>query len=168
MLLKKFKGADSMVVIDEWHNFKDINSLRTNNLLDFCKLFKCNDILPMSGTPVKALSVEALPLFKLLDEFYNADIESRLKSMNKFTKVMNDLLRNRLGFIMFRKLKKDVMKDLPEKHEEDLLVTIPNGDYYTLTNVKKLVIEFTNERRVFYKEHFKDFAKVYEECLHLF
>lgn len=168
MLLKLFKGHESMVVIDEWHNFKDINSLRTNNLIDFCSAFKCNDILPMSGTPIKALGIETLPLFKLLDEYYNADIEARLKTMNKFTKVMNDLLCNRLGFTMYRKLKKDVLKDLPDKHEEDLPVTIPNGEYYTLTNVKKLVVEFTAERRIFYKEHFKEFAAIYEECLKLF
>lgn len=168
MLLKLFKGHESMVVIDEWHNFKDINSLRTNNLIDFCSAFKCNDILPMSGTPIKALGIETLPLFKLLDEYYNADVEARLKTMNKFTKVMNDLLCNRLGFTMYRKLKKDVLKDLPDKHEEDLPVTIPNGEYYTLTNVKKLVVEFTAERRIFYKEHFKEFAAIYEECLKLF
>lgn len=75
--------------------------------------------------------------------------------MMRYTKIMNDL-RNRIGAMMYRKTKEEVL-DLPPKHESDILVKIANGDRYTLDNVKKLVVEFTVERRAFYKENYKKY-----------
>lgn len=166
-ILKEFKGEDTIVIIDEFHNFKDIKSLRTETLVNFVSAFKCTDVLPMSGTPIKALGIETIPIFRVLDPWCTPRIVDKLKEMMRYTKIMNDLLRNRIGAMMYRKTKEEVL-DLPPKHESDILVKIANGDRYTLDNVKKLVVEFTSERRAFYKENYKKYMETYEKCLHVF
>lgn len=167
IVLKKFKGEETLVVIDEAHNFKDINSQRTTTLIPFLRAFKCPDVLPMTGTPVKALGVEVLPLLAMLDPWYNKYVEDRLKSMNRHTKIINSLFRNRLGYMMYRRTKVEI-EGMPTKHEIELKIQIPNGDTYTLENVKKLVAEYTVERREYYKQTYKEFQATYEECLRIF
>lgn len=163
-ILKYFDPKNTIFIIDECHNFKDFKSKRTQNLYKLCNEFKCEDILLMSGTPIKALGQEVLPIFKLLDNYFIPEIENDLAKLTRYTSVMNDLLRNRLGLMMYRKLKEEVLT-LPEKHEIELKLKIPNGDYYTLENVKKLVEEFTKERTEFYKKRYKDFEDTYKKCL---
>lgn len=166
-ILKNFKASDTMVIIDEFHNYKDIKSQRTNILIEFLNTFKCTDILPMSGTPVKALGIEAIPILQILDPWCDKLVVDKLRSMMRHTKIINDLLRNRLGYMMFRKEKSEIM-DLPPKHEQELKITIADGDRYTLDNVKKLVVEFTRERRDFYNKNYKQYLDKYTECLRIF
>lgn len=167
VILKKFKSEDTIVIIDEAHHFKDINSQRTSILIPFLKAFKCPDVLPMTGTPVKALGVEVLPLLAMLDPWYNRYVEDRLKAMNRHTKIINSLFRNRLGFMMYRRTKAEI-EGMPTKHERELKIQIPNGDTYTLENVKKLVAAYTIERREYYKQTYKEFQTTYEDCLRIF
>ena len=163
-ILKHFTAEDTIIVVDECHNFKDVKSLRTKQLFNLTNEFKSQDILMMSGTPLKALGIEVVPIFKMLDPMFTPELEEDLSKLTRYTKVMNDLLRNRLGLMMYRVLKEDVLQ-LPEKHEYELKLKIPNGDYYTLENVKKLVVEFAEERREYYKSHYKEFEDTYKACL---
>lgn len=163
-ILKYFDPRNTIFIVDECHNFKDFKSKRTQNLYKLCTESKCEDILLMSGTPIKALGAEVIPILKMLDGYFVSDIETELVKLVRYTAVMNDLLRNRLGMMMYRKLREEVLV-LPEKHEEELRIKIPNGDYYTLDNVKKLVDEFTKERTKFYSAKYKEFEQVYKDCL---
>lgn len=164
---KSFNPSETIIIVDECHNFKDYKALRFKNLYNFCNTFNCNDILLMSGTPIKALGVECLPIFKLLDPFFTPEVEKELISLNRYTSIMNDLLRNRLGMVMFRKLKEDVLT-LPPKIEEELKVKIPDGNKFTIENVKKLIISYEDERRKFYKKNYDKFFNEYEKCLNTF
>ncbi len=158
LVQRKFKSEDTIIIVDECHNFKDVNSKRTTELVDLCNMLQCNDILLMSATPVKAMSVECLPIFKLLDTFYDSNIENRLRKMSRYTRIINELLCNRLGYMMFRKLKTEVL-ELPGKHELELKVKIPNGNDYTLDEVKKLVINYTMKRMEYYHDREDEYVK---------
>ena len=164
---RNFNSSETIIIVDECHNFKDYKALRFNNLYNFCKEFKCKDILLMSGTPIKALGVECIPIFKLLDSFFTDSVEKELIALNRYINIMNDLLRNRLGMIMFRKLKEEVLT-LPPKFEEELKVQIPNGNRFTLENVKKLVIKYKEERQTYYKQNYSKFYNEYNNCLNIF
>ena len=164
---KLFNYQDTIIVVDESHNFKDYKSLRTEKLIELVTSINSTDTLLMSGTPIKALGRECIPIFKILDNFFNRFVEKELLAINRYTNIMNDLLRNRLGMMMYRKLKKDVL-DLPKKHELDLKVKIPNGSNYTLENIRKLVVDYKKERRKYYKERFEQFNKDFTECLKYF
>lgn len=163
-ILKSFDPRNTIIIVDECHNFKDYKSKRTQNLYKLCTELKCEDLLLVSGTPIKALGVEVVPILKLLDSYFVPEVEVELSKLTRYTSVMNDLLRNRLGMMMYRKLKEEILT-LPEKHEIELRLTIPNGDYYTLDNVKILVQDFTKERTEYYKKHYKEYEKVYYDCL---
>ena len=155
---------ETMVIVDECHNFKDIHAKRTVELIELCKTHKFDDILLMSATPIKALGVECLPIFNILDKFYDTEVEDKLRKLCRYVSLMNELLCNRLGFIMFRKLKSEVL-ELPDKHEEELKVKIANGNDYTLDTVRKLVIEYTTQRLAYYKEHEDEYVKKMEDIL---
>lgn len=171
VIVNIFNNSDLMIIVDECHNFKDINSKRTQELLELCAKTKCDDILLMSATPIKALGVECLPIFKVLDPLFNRYVEDRVKSMLHTPKIMNELLRNRLGFMMFRILKADVLA-LPEKHEEEIHIKLKNGDYYTINNIKKLIQQYIDERTKYYeskKDHYitrmREFINIFRKEL---
>lgn len=103
IIISKFKPEDTIIIVDECHNYKDIKSKRTQELIKFTSLFKCNDILLMSGTPVFATTLEAMPIFSLLDDFYTPVVEDILKSLGRFPNVMNELVHHRLGTVTYRK-----------------------------------------------------------------
>ena len=48
--VRNFKSADTMLIVDECHNYKDIDSQRTKSLINLAEATKCEDILLMSGT----------------------------------------------------------------------------------------------------------------------
>lgn len=166
-VVSKFNGEDTIVIVDECHNFKDIDSLRTKNLIKLCDKLKTTDILLMSGTPVKALSTECLPIFKLLDTFYDKEVENLLKECGRYPKIMNELLHNRLGLLMFRRLKAEVL-NLPEKHEEELKIKINTGKEYTLESVKTKIVAYSAERREYYSKHYPEYEKTFFECLNYY
>lgn len=166
-IAKTFDPNETIIIVDECHNFKDIKALRTKMLYEFKQIFPCPDILLMSGTPVKAFGTEALPIFKMLDPFYTHEVEETIKTLGRFPKVMNELMHNRLGLVMFRKTKEEIIK-LPPKHEEDLLIKIPDGKKYTLAEVKKQVLAYSQDRRAYYSQNYHIFFDEYMTALGIF
>lgn len=163
-VIKYFHPSESMVIVDECHNFKDIKAKRTKELIEFTSSFKCQDILLLSGTPVKALANEATPIFKLLDRYATDEVIERLKELNRFPSIMNELLRNRLGMMMYRKLKTEVLQ-LPPKIEAELPIKIPTGNMYTLEEVKKVMLEYRAQRTRYYIANYKNYEKDFTDAV---
>ena len=69
------------IILDESHSFNDIKSLRTERFLDLCTIAKPTDIIWASGTPIKALGSEAIPLIRSIDPLFTADVEVRFRKM---------------------------------------------------------------------------------------
>jgi SNF2 family DNA or RNA helicase len=63
--------------------------------------------------------------------------------------VATDVLRERLGRMMYRKTKDEVLQ-LPEKSEETLYIKIPNAEQYTVTHVKSAAMQFVTDRRTYH------------------
>ena len=165
--VKKFDSASSMIIVDECHYCKDIKSKRCTDLVELADILKCTDILLMSGTPVKALSIECMPIFRLLDTFYDNEVEEQLRIYARYPKIINELLHNRLGLMMLRKLKEDVL-ELPKKIESELKIKIKDGDEYTLTNVRNKLSEYRNQRTAYYDREYKRYEKEYFDILDYF
>lgn len=166
-IMSQFLPEETIIIIDESHNYKDSESKRSQELFYLTDNFACGDILPMSGTPLKAFGLELTYLFRILDPFFTKEAYTRLKLLSKFTSVMNDLMRNRLGMIMFRRFKNETMQ-LPPKHEDYLKVKIPNGNDFTIEEVKKGMLEFKAEREAHYATVMDDIVKDFEECLNIY
>ena len=166
-VVKLFDSKDIIMIVDECHNFKDINALRTKNLVDLVTTADIQDILLLSGTPVKAWGTEALPVLRLLDSYFNDQVREQIKSLNRYNTLMNDLMHRRLGLMMHRVKREEVMT-LPEKHVADLLVKLKDGDKYTLDSVKRIIETFTDERKKYYAARLSVYEEKYQSCLRKF
>ena len=135
------RNCKSMLIIDEGHNFRTLNSARVKDLLELRAKLQPADVLPMSGTPLKASPNELVPAFLLLDPLFTpeaADIYNRCFNFDNYQAM--EIVTARLGKIIYRKMKSDVLT-LPNKTIEDYRVTIPNPDPYLLSNVRLAVKE---------------------------
>ena len=166
-LLKQYFTKDVMVIVDECHNFKDITSKRTVALIDMCETIGTNDILMMSGTPVKAFGTEALPILKLLANGFNDVIADKLKALQRYSRLMNELMCHRLGLMMFRRTKEEVVK-LPPKYEHELLIKLPNGEKYTLPKVKEAMAKYREERLAYYASRSDYYNELYDSAMAYF
>jgi len=164
-IIEKFEPDDTIIIVDECHNYKDIYSKRTQELIRFTQNFQCNDILLMSGTPVFATTLEAMPIFSLLDDFYTPVVEDILKSLGRFPGVMNSLVHHRLGTVTYRKEASEIMPELPEKVHKDILIKLPNGKKYTNDEVKTTCVKYFSERVEYYQKNFDKYEKIYKDCL---
>lgn len=158
------------VIVDESHNFLSKESNRTKNLIDLAKKIdrgqtQNTDILLMSGTPLKAVGGEMIPILKVLDRKFDDSCAKIFQKTLNFTSVTgSDILANRLGLIMYRKMKSEVLT-LPEKHELIRKVKIPNGDKYTSDSVRSIIIQYVNDRYKYYEKNMKKYKKDFDECI---
>ena len=164
LVSKVFAGEDTILIVDECHNFKDIKAKRTKELLELKAVMNFSDILLMSGTPIKALGVECIPIFKILDPLFTQEVEDKLKILNRYVNINNELLHNRFGMIMHRKMKDEVLT-LPEKHEADINIKLPDGKEYTFNAIKRKVEAYRQERRDYYRKMYDKYEKDFLDIL---
>lgn len=153
------------IIVDESHNFKNVDAQRVVRLQSIAKVSKANDILLMSGTPIKALGGEMVPALHLLDPFFDDLAEKVFKdAFGVNVPVALDILKNRLGLMMHRKLKSEVL-NIPPKTYEEYKINVSGGEKYTLKTVKKQVMEFIKEREGHYKKEKQVYEKEFKEVL---
>lgn len=152
------------IIVDESHNFTNTEAKRVILLKAIAKVTNCQDILLMSGTPIRALGKEMIPTLELLDPYFDSLAkESFLSALGVSVPVALDILKNRLGMMMHRKMKTEVIK-LPEKIRKDIRIKISNGNDYTLKTVKTKISNYIEDKQKYYsknKEMYeRDFAEV--------
>jgi SNF2 family DNA or RNA helicase len=92
----------------------------------FYKKFRklINDVLLLSGTPIKTNYAELAPYLYLIDPKFDEEALSIWLKIFRIDKsIASQIIRYRLQLIAIRQLKSHVL-DLPEKHEEEVKVTI--------------------------------------------
>jgi SNF2 family DNA or RNA helicase len=119
----------------------------------------------MSGTPVRALGKEMVPTLEMLDPYFD-DLARKifLAAFGVSVPVALDILKNRLGLMMHRKMKAEVAK-LPEKHRKDVRIKISNGNKYTLDSIKVEIQKFVEERNDYYNKNMKGYQQDFMEVL---
>ena len=128
-----------LVILDEVHYTKSMKAKRTKAVRDICKGVK--HIIALSGTPIINRPVEFYNILSLLapqmfNSFYRFAQEFCAPSANRFgteykgasnTEKLNDILKKSF---MIRRLKKDVLKDLPAKVRTVIPLEIDNRRDY--------------------------------------
>lgn len=156
------------IIVDESHNFLKMKSLRTQNLIKLREDLNCQHTLLMSGTPLKAIGLEMLPLLRVIDSFFDEEAEAIFrKAFGLNTTLGTDILHSRMNLIMHRRKMEEVFT-LPEKTEEILEIKIKNGEHYTIQNVKKLLMAYMEDRIKFHKERMPVYEKEWETCMKFF
>lgn len=138
------------VILDESQNIKNINAQTTQSVL----LLQAGHRFALSGTPIENNLTELYSLFRFLNPamFGTADEFNRLYTFpiqrDNDKEVMQSLRRKIYPF-MLRRLKKDVLDDLPDRIEQTLYVEMSDEQQafydqrrlYYLQTVKKTIAE---------------------------
>ena len=160
----KLSGKKIAVILDESHNFNTHDSLRTIAFIEMCKKIKAAEVVWLSGTPIKALATEAIPLFRAIDPKFTEDVEARFKKIFGVSSERGtDILKNRLGYALFIVEKKE--QNLQEPEFREIKVKIPNSEIYTLEAISKQMYAFTQERLAYYKSRAKEDNDFFNKCL---
>lgn len=162
--LPKLKQKNIGIILDECHNFNEIKSERTQKFIQLVKESGAIDVLPMSGTPVKAMATEMVPMLTAIDPLFEDDVSFRFKKIFGIsTARANDIMRNRVGLISYRTEKSS--EEYGDLEEINYKVELPNADRYTISTIKKEMTIFVTERLEFYKSNFKKYEEMYQKGL---
>lgn len=152
------------IIVDESHNFLRTSSQRTQQLIDLANNNRNADILMMSGTPIKCVGNELLPIMRVLDPYCDDEAVAIFKRTFGFnTSIANDVLSARLSRMMTR-VRKDIL-NLPEKKESVVNVKMSTGWKYTASQVEKQIVEFVRERQDYYNQHLQQYIEAFEEAI---
>lgn len=133
------------IVLDESHNFNRLESLRTERFIQLCNVSEADDVIWASGTPIKALGIESIPLLRTIDPLFTPEVEYSFKKMYGRDAVKTlDILSHRLGIVSFVVPKQNVMADKPV--EEVVNVRLKNGNIYTLESIGKDMTDYITKR----------------------
>lgn len=167
-----FRGEEVAIILDESHNFNGSTSLRTQRFIQLCKDTDSRDVIWLSGTPIKALALEAIPLFRCIDPLFTDDVEKRFKKIygDNSTRAV-EILKNRMGLVSFKVEKKELK--LLDPIFKEIKITIPNAHDYTLKSIKIVMTNFIKERKDYYQSRkpadekfFYNCLRIYEESIH--
>lgn len=148
------------IILDESHNINDIKSLRTTRFISVCKRSRSKNIIWASGTPIKAMGTEAIPLLKSIDPLFDDVAEEAFRKMyGKDAKRSLDILAHRLGLVTYKVAKQNVMSDKPI--EVPVNVKMPNGNEYTLNAISEKMKKFVAERAQYYLDNRGKFLAEY-------
>lgn len=158
------RGKKITVILDESHNFNEIKSIRTERFLQLCVRTKSQNIIWASGTPVKALGFECIPLLKSIDPLFTDETELAFRKMyGRDAKRTLDILAYRLGLVSHTVSKSEFMPDEPEY--ETIKVKMPNSGQYTLTHLAKVMAAFIEERTAYYQKHRGEYQSIYDKAI---
>lgn len=153
-----------VIILDESHNLNDITSQRTQKFIELCKLTNSKDIVWASGTPIKALGSESIGLFSTLDPLFDDSVKERFKKMyGKDAKRAIDILNNRFNLVSHKIEKKEL--NLKEPIIENIPITTPDSELFTLEAIKKDMQDFVKERNEYYASKKKEHYEFYKQCI---
>lgn len=158
------KGKKINIILDESHNMNEIKSQRCENFIELCKVTESQDILWASGTPIKAMGSEVIPILRTIDPLFTPQVEGRFKNIFGLSSARGlDILAHRLGYMTFKVDKKIVVGNTIRKYRVD--VKMKGGDFYTLDSVRSEMSRFIKERTDYYKANLKEYYKQYFDGL---
>lgn len=162
--VKNWQGKKIVTILDESHNFNDPNSARSVMYLGMVAALKCQDNLHASGTPVKALGAEIITLLRTVDPMFTPEVEAKFRKMyGKEASKGLDIIQHRMGLVSFKIEKKEL--DLQPPIMRPYPIKVPNGDRFTLPEIKKVMIEFIKQRQKYYQERRPEDVKFWDKCV---
>ena len=147
--LAEYRNKRVVVILDESHNFNELTSDRTIQFADFCLSIDCKNTILLSGTPIKAMAREAIPLFRVIDPLFTMDVENAFKKVfrgdaGRATEILN----NRLGLVSLVVPKERL--GLSDPIIKSYPVKLDKSEEFTLDSIKKQMTKFIEERMKYY------------------
>lgn len=163
---KKHKLNKKKVYIglDESHNFNEVKSMRTEVFTEMCRYFGIHDVLWASGTPLKAMGSEVIPLMRTIDPFFTPKVEERFKKIfGLSTSRGMDILANRIGLVTYKVEKEVAFQSTVESYRID--ISIPDGERFTLKKIREAMRAFIEERKKYYDANLDKYHRMYKGAL---
>lgn len=152
MFFVRYNGKVS--VTGNCHFLNEIKSTRTHKYLELVgpTCLNSQNILTMSGTPIKAMATEIVPTLRALDPMFVGKAEEIfLNVFGKSTLRALDIISHRLGFMSYRVDKADVVPlDITRW---TIQVPLKNGNEYTLDTVRMKMRDYVRERMEYYRKN---------------
>ena len=142
------------MIVDEIQNFRYANTARVKNVKEIQDRYNIKNVLALSGTPIKALASEFVPVMTMLDPmFAGSDVAQqifkRLYNTGKYDNIASAVLQERLKLYMIRKEASKEL-NLPDKKKYDITLKVDNIKPYTLPvamqNIKNFVQDGMDKR----------------------
>lgn len=164
------------VIIDEAQHIKNANTQNAKTV----KSLKCQKRLALTGTPIENSISEMWSMFDFLMpgffgkhkdfvERYEAPI---LSSKEEESDIALENLKNRIAPFILRRLKIDVLKDLPKKHTNIAYCELTKDQkelYMSILEAARLEIFETVKRKGFKQSHIEIFSaltRLRQVCCH--
>lgn len=155
------------IILDESHNLNEVTSQRTQLFIKLCKVTSSKNVIWASGTSIKALGSESIPIFTTIDPRFTDEVTDRFKKMfGRDAKKSIDILANRIDLMSY-KIEKSELK-LQPPIIVNVPVKVPNGNDFTLEKVKEEMGVYIEERYQYYATRRKEDQKAYDECIQLY
>ena len=163
-IIGKINNRRITVIVDEVHSFAAEKSKRTVLLNDILNLSKSQDIILMSGTPVKSYTTEIINIVRFIDGNITAKDFDVLKYMygnpNKF---FRSILPNKYKAISYKIEKKETK--LEPFDTTYVPITLKNSERYTLPFIKEEMKKYVERRITEIDEMMPTVIDVYNQCL---
>lgn len=152
------------LVLDECHNFNEENSNRTQALIELTRK-NVNYSLWMSGTPIKKLGKEIIPLESCIDPLFDEDCRKRFIGVfGRSSDRALDILANRIGIISHTVQSTNVITDI-KLNTYTANVTLQNGQEYTIPSIREKMKKYIEERSKFYKANMDSFIQDFRDAI---
>ena len=161
-LVRQIKRLNPNIIIDEFHNFNNIDSKRTKSLLEFIETLNTKDVILLTGTPIKMEIKELYPLLYVLDSKFPKAFSFFSDIYKAYSLPLLNMLKYRFGLYRER-IEKDT-SNIPPLTVIENKIKIRNYDKYLMENISKDMSEYKEKR---YAELISDYNKYYKEFLDL-
>lgn len=163
-IIHKLPKGKTAVVIDESHNLNDMKSKRTQLAISLINKIESNNVLLLSGTPVKSGFRELGAIFTFLDDKFSGDIEKAYYTLYASpTKFLQETLLERYnGYTTV--VKKEVLK-LDPVETVNLKLQLPESkvEPFYLSNIQKDLREYVKTRLKEIEDNREYWNKTYHE-----
>lgn len=159
-----FRSKKINIILDESHNLNELKSMRTELFLELCKVTGSQDTLWSSGTPIKAMGSEVIPILRSIDPLFDQEAEERFKNIFGLSSARGlDILAHRLGYMTFKIDKAQIVGNKVEKFRVE--ITLRNGEEYTLAAISNEMSKFVKERMEYYRKNMSTYVAQYTNAL---
>ena len=163
-MLSLLKNKSVSIVVDEVHNFTSLDSNRKKLLIEICETSKSDDIILLSGTPIKGSTLEIIPYLEILDPKFTPRVMIKYKALyGSPNYILKQCMQTRYKDISV-KITKNELKLEPIEYRT-LNVTINNGNDYTLENVRIKMKEFSERRTKEIDDKLPEYKNTYTTLL---